>query len=442
MNAKHYLFVTFEGGGNVPPVLGAARRMVERGHAVTVLTEPCLEEAVRATGADFTPFRRYFDRTDRTKDLIADWDAKSPPAAIARAMQNVCFGPAPETAAEVLRVVDGCSPDALVVDWMLPAAVAVGEARGLPTATLVHCVNMMPGPGRPSGPMAPAQGWLGRLRDRGMNFVFSKIVSRHAPAYNALRQQLGLEPLRDILAQFDRVDRTLVQTSAAFDFLASPEPEHRVYVGPVLDDPDWATQAWDSPWAPEDERPLVVVSMSSTFQNQRAEIQAAISALGTLPVRGLATLGPAMVDTELEVPDNVVVVPSVPHSLVFPQTAVLIGHCGHGTTMRALAHAIPVVALPMGRDQDATATRIVHHGLGLRPKPTPAGIARAVQTLLRDESYAAAAKEMAGAIERDLAGNRLVTELESMVLARVRRDAEAGVGASAPLGVARSRRHA
>ena len=53
---KRYLFVTWEGGGNVPPVLGTARQLVQRGHDVRVLTEPCLQEAVEAIGARFEAF--------------------------------------------------------------------------------------------------------------------------------------------------------------------------------------------------------------------------------------------------------------------------------------------------------------------------------------------------------------------------------------------------
>ena len=55
---RSYLFVTFEGGGNVPPVLGLARRLAARGHDVRVLTEPCLRGAVEAARARFVPFTR------------------------------------------------------------------------------------------------------------------------------------------------------------------------------------------------------------------------------------------------------------------------------------------------------------------------------------------------------------------------------------------------
>ena len=72
---KNFLFVTLEGGGNVPAVLGFAKRLKSRGHRVRVLTEPCLQEAVQSAGLDFIPFRQYFTRTDRTQDIFGDWNA-------------------------------------------------------------------------------------------------------------------------------------------------------------------------------------------------------------------------------------------------------------------------------------------------------------------------------------------------------------------------------
>ncbi len=54
---RSYLFVTFEGGGNVPPVLGLARRLAARGHDVRVLTEPCLRAAVEDGTVDLAVVR-------------------------------------------------------------------------------------------------------------------------------------------------------------------------------------------------------------------------------------------------------------------------------------------------------------------------------------------------------------------------------------------------
>jgi len=48
-----FLFVTWAGGGNVPPVLALAASLGDRGHEVTVLGPRSIEAGVRAEGARF-----------------------------------------------------------------------------------------------------------------------------------------------------------------------------------------------------------------------------------------------------------------------------------------------------------------------------------------------------------------------------------------------------
>lgn len=108
---------------------------------------------------------------------------------------------------------------------------------------------------------------------------------------------LGLDQLRHPWQQFDRADRVLVLTSEAFDWPAATHPRNVSYVGPMLDDPSWA-QSWTSPWPAEHPDALVVVSFSTTYQNQAALLQRVIDALVGLPVRGLVTLGPVLTPDE------------------------------------------------------------------------------------------------------------------------------------------------
>jgi len=238
------------------------------------------------------------------------------------------------------------------------------------------------------------------------------------PAYNAVRARRGLAPLAHAADQYDRAGRVLVQTSAAFDFPGAPDPDNVVYVGPVLDAPDWAAGDWQSPWPEGDARPLVVVSLSSTFQNQRAALQAAMAALGSLDVRGLVTQGPAMAGEVFDVPGNVAVVDRAPHDLVLPHAAAMVTHGGHGSTVRALSHGVPVVVLPMGRDQDATASRVAVRGVGLKAKATPTGIARAVRRVLAEPAFRHAAQALGRTIRADAAADHAIRELEALAATR------------------------
>jgi UDP:flavonoid glycosyltransferase YjiC (YdhE family) len=419
---RSYLFVTFEGGGNVPPVLGVARRLASRGHDVRVLTEPCLREAVEASGARFVPFTRHFTRTDRTEDLIGDSGARSPVGALKRSLERLVFGPAGIVAEETRRAMESERPDVVVADVLMPGALLAAEAAGIPRVVLFHMPEYLPGPGRPAaGPgFLPRTDFAGRLRDGLMTRLFFGLLKPHLAPYNDARRALGLAPLgsvRELVGQYHAADLRLIQTSRAFDFPITPPPSNVRYVGPVLDDPDWAGE-WRSPWDEADARPLVVASLSSTFQDQRGPLQRIITALGTVEVRGLVTLGPAMAGAAFDVPANVVAVPSAPHAHVFPHAAAIVTHAGHGTVMRALAHGVPLLCLPMGRDQDDNAARVVARGAGLRLKPSAAAprIAAAVRRLLSEPGFRAEASRLSRIIRDDVAADRAIKELEAVGL--------------------------
>jgi UDP:flavonoid glycosyltransferase YjiC (YdhE family) len=102
------------------------------------------------------------------------------------------------------------------------------------------------------------------------------------------------------------------------------------------------------------------------------------------------------------------------------EAAAVVTHCGHGTTIKALAAGLPLVCVPMGRDQLDVAARVVHRGAGgrLEAAAGPAAIAAAVHDVLGDPSYRAAAGRIAEAIAQETASDRAVEAIESLIAAR------------------------
>lgn len=82
-------------------------------------------------------------------------------------------------------------------------------------------------------------------------------------------------------------------TSADFDFHTEHLPSNVRDAGPVLDDPSWSapSDAWEPPWSSDVEGPIVLVALSSAFQDQGPVVRRIVAALSTLRVRGLVTLG-------------------------------------------------------------------------------------------------------------------------------------------------------
>ena len=422
MAGKRFLLVTWDGGGNLPPELAVCRKLIERGHAVRVLGDPTIEPEVRAAGCEFSPWTTAPHRTtrDRSGDLIRDYEWKNPMVMIKKYMGEFLAGPTPRWAADVHGELTARPVDAVLADFAIPAALLVAEQLGLPSASIHPQIWMVPTKGIPPlGPgFMPARGPLGRLRDALLRRITTRLFNTAVPALNAERKARGLEPIESTHQQMLRADRILMLTSPVFDFTAPAMPRHLAWVGPQLDDPSW-TETWTSPWPAGDERPLVLVGLSSTFQDQVTALRRIVEALGTLPVRALVTRGPALRPEEVPGTANVSVVATAPHGVVLPEASLMITHCGHGTTMKGLAAGVPLVCIPMGRDQNDTAARVVHRGAGVRLKPTAgvAAIRGAVERVLQDPNYRAGAQRLAAAIRNGEGCVDPVAELEAIIRA-------------------------
>jgi MGT family glycosyltransferase len=414
------LFVLWEGGGNVPVQLALAKGLVERGHEVRVLTEDCLAADVAAAGCRFEPFVEAPNRASRTEDLIRDSEARTPLGAFARARDRVVMGPAAAYAHDTRAALEREAVDAMASDYMLFGPPIASERAGVPTALLVHNVYIVPEPGKPAaGPgFMPARGLIGRTRDRVVSRAFVGLFNRGLPPVNRARTEQGLSPLRNVLEHFDHAQRVLVLTSESFDFHGYSHPQHLRYVGSTLADPPWV-EDWRSPWPEDDSRSLVVVSFSSTYMAQGRVLARAIEGLSRVDARVLVTTGPAVDPASLHPGANTTVVRSAPHAQLFPETAAVVTHAGMGTVTRALAAGVPLVCIPMGRDQPDVAARVVYHGAGvrLRPSAKPDAIRSAVERVISEPSFRAAAARIGANITADAAAQGGLPELEALASA-------------------------
>jgi UDP:flavonoid glycosyltransferase YjiC (YdhE family) len=412
-----YLFALTDGGGSVPPELGVARRLTARGHRVEVLAEDSMADAVTATGAVFHRWRHGLNRPDHRPEHAPyrEWELRNPSALVRAMISNLITGPAAGYARDVIDGIRADRPDLVVVSFFAFGAMVAAEAEGVPFDVLLPNIYPLPAAGMPPFGMGlrPARGRLGRLRDTVLGAMSQRMWDRATlPGLNAVRAAHGLAPLRRHQDQVHQARRQLVMTSAGFDFPAGVPASVR-YVGPVLDDPVWAGASWSPP--PGD-APLVLVSMSSTFQNQAASLQRVIDALATLPVRGLVTTGPVLDPGTLTARPNVVVQRSAPHRDVLRHAALVVTHGGHGTLVKAFAAGVPVVVLPHGRDQGDNAARVTFHGAGVTVSrsASPAKVAGAVQRVLGDPAYRKAADRLGAALRHDAGSGRLLAELETL----------------------------
>jgi MGT family glycosyltransferase len=411
------LVAGWDSGGGVEAVQMVVRRAVARGHEVRVLGTEGLRPGFEAAGA---VFRRYAYAPDNDlrrpeTDLVKDWEAGNPLSLWVRVRDRLLIGPARQFCRDVLEELDREPADVVVVDTMIPSARMGAEVAGVPSVIVMHGGYMVP---RAEAPplgtgFRPARGHLGRLRDRSAAALAHTAFRNGLPALNQARTEFGLQPLRDALDLVRRADRVLVCSSPGFDFAAGSVPGNVCYVGPQLDD---ASGAPGNPWALSAGRPLVLVGLSSTVMRQEGLLQRAAEALGQLPVQGLITTGPAVDPALITAPPNVTVTRWVRHADVLPLCSAVITHGGHGTVMKALAAGIPLVVVPLGRDQPDNAARVVYAGAGarLRKKASTGALRAAVSRVIEGPRYRAAAGRMAARLAAERNDSLVVDELEQV----------------------------
>ncbi len=212
-------------------------------------------------------------------------------------------------------------------------------------------------------------------------------------ATNALRNDAGLPALARLEDAWSG-HPTIVTTIPALDPAAHGAAPSVLYIGPVFERPP--DEPWESRWDPDDDRPLVLVSFSTTgLWDQGGRIRNTLEAMAGDPVRVLVSAAQSM---ELgPIRANAIVRSFVPHRQVLPSAAVTVTHGGHGTVAVSLAHGVPLVVLPNpAADQPFLAARIqaLGAGLSLEGEAGSPAIRGAVHEVLRNPSFAAAARRL------------------------------------------------
>jgi UDP:flavonoid glycosyltransferase YjiC (YdhE family) len=395
------------------------RRLVERGHEVKVLAHRAARERIEATGAEFVEFKRAqpeMDMTRRESDPLRDWEARTRFGAGQRVRKNLLVGLLLDTSRECAELLKCWPAEVVVLDWMLPGAAVAAEGAGVPAVALVHCPFPLPIEGAPllGNGLRPMGGWLGAVRDGVARRVYRRVFAAGVPALNEARAEQGLRPVGDWDAQLLGVEAIYVMTAPELDFSSEGKlPPNVHYVGPAFE--PFAGE-WRSPWPESNADPLVLISFSTSYMNQRAPVQRVLDAVAALPVRALLTSGPALDSATLRIPANARTVTFLPHRLVLPDAALMITHAGWQTVNAALADGVPLLCVPGGRDQPDNAVRVVRAGAGMRVRgsASPRKLRKAIVAALKDPSLRRGAGVMAKALARSDGADEMAQRIERL----------------------------
>jgi UDP:flavonoid glycosyltransferase YjiC (YdhE family) len=376
------------------------------------MADPAMRDEVIAAEFDFVTWRR-----------APTGDAADPPdfSDMADWVRRTVYDPAVAYATDLRDEVGRSATDAVLSIDVLFGVVLGAEAAGIPNAMLSPHVSLRPLAGVPvassglTAPKTPAE----RAEIQAANDQFAEFMNSFLPEMNKACAQIGVPGMAHVVDIFDRPARVLMAMSQAFDFEADWLPANVRYVGPLLDQPSWS-EPWQAPW--RSSGPRVLLAGSTGAQGQGGMVQKMLNAMGGLEVEAVATAGPNLPLHMLAAPANVHLLRSAPHDSVMPEVSAVITQGGHGTVNRALINGLPLLVMPMGRDQGDNAARVEANGAGLRlpPTATESEIAAALTRLIEEPHFRQAAARLGNAIKADIDGDTLVQEMETIVEAQRR----------------------
>ncbi len=188
----------------MPPELGTVRRLVERGHRVTVLAEDSMRADVAASGATFRPVdhgaqpARPSARARPLPRLGVQDPDRSCSSGCSTSSSSARPPPTPPTCSRrspTSAPTWSCARSSPSAPWSAPRRPACPSTCCSRTRTC----SRRPACRRSGLGLQPATGVLGRARDRALNGFTGRLWAKGLPGLNELRAAHGLAPLEHVL---------------------------------------------------------------------------------------------------------------------------------------------------------------------------------------------------------------------------------------------------
>jgi MGT family glycosyltransferase len=358
----HVLVVNVPMQGHVMPTLGLVEELVGRGHRVTYAVTEDYAPQVQAVGA--RPV--LYEQTRESRGQASEDLGQGAQQAVGQSL----------AALPGLRdQLDADRPDIVLYDVYAWAGAMLAALWDVPAVQLA--TSHLP--------------YRGLVRD-----MFGVDDIREIPGYGQLEAALAAHNVPG------GVHALTLSPSHAIAFL--PRAFQRYpdtvtagqahYVGPVL-----ANRSFQGHWEPPTgNRPILLISLGTQFCHRPEFYRACAEAFSTLDWHVVMACGTAAVSAELgRLPGNFEVHRSVPQLNVLAHAGAFITHGGMGSTLEALAHDVPLVAVPQMAEQRVNAAQIAELHLGVhlpREEATAAALRAAVLRVTTDDTIAAGVRAM------------------------------------------------
>jgi MGT family glycosyltransferase len=387
------------------PLISLAGVWRDAGQRVVVATGPAVAPLVAGAGMEFASLalgrgsnpgvarpeqqpageddnlRAFFDATRRGMVPTLRYQAEA-------RERDLLWEPV-ETARRTIEVVGKVRPDAVLVDHLAFGAtiglraieapyadVVLGHPRQLPVLGEIYGV-----PSAWPSAISPGAEELSDLLS-----IARRVADRFTGVYN--------DALRAVSAETTLVEDAFA-AHGSLVLLNYPQalhdrqrtaglPRAHAFLGatPHREQPSAAVEAW---LGRDADRPLVLVSLG-TFLSARDDVLRIIAqGLRQLDVRVALATGSTDPRSLGPMPSGWLVDAYLPQVSILERASAMVTHAGNNSFTEALAHGVPMLALPFSPDQFDGAAAIEAAGLGLAADPnrvTPSEVAAAVRSIL------------------------------------------------------------
>ncbi|PNH85157.1 glycosyltransferase [Arthrobacter sp. AFG20] len=408
--------------GHVSPMLGVARRLIDRGHRVRFLTGPAYEDAVKDIGAEFLPL-------GPGAEYATESSAATGVQAIREGIRGLVIEPARGQYLPLAAAVAAEPTDAVLAEVTFVGAATLSRLPRSKRPPIITCgilpLTLSSRDCAPYGSgLAPGKGPGARLRNQAMNWLVSNVVLKDSQRQvDALTRELvgaGLDGLF-ILDWARRTELIAQFTVQEFEYPRSDAPGNLRFFGPmsrhaasasVTPKPEW--------WGELDgSRPVVYVTQGTVSNEDfTALVGPTLEGLAGEDVTVVVSTGRRPLDALPPLPANARAAEFLPDAELLPKVDVYVTNGGYGGLHYAMENGVPIVVAGDTEDKPEGAARVAWAGVGINLKtgrPKPEAIRDAVRKVLGDGRYRAGSQRIGAAIAASPGVDGLIDEMEAML---------------------------
>ena len=389
--------------GHLFPMSTLARELQSRGHRVTFF---CLADAYKflnEAGIDTVVVgQEHFPLgyTGQVSDSLSQMNGAK---GVAYSISVLCHQASAQFV-ELPAAIRAAKVDALIIDQFAMSGGTIAEHLKLPHVYVAAALmaNMENGLPPINVAFGPERNIVSLIRNQVATTVVKRVFSPIRDSVAEQRRLWGLPAYKDFFNDRFASGPQICQEPPGFEFPRHTLPSNFHFVGPLHKHGTRSSTAF--PWERLDGRPLVYASMGTLQNGMDWVFKTFAEGCAGLDLQLVLSLG-GNLDPEAfkGLAGDPVVVRFAPQLELIERSNICITHAGLNTALEALAHGVPMVAIPITNDQPGVAARITWTGAGRTislKKLNSESLRRAVMDVMTRPSY----RENAQRLQREISG--------------------------------------